>query len=919
MSSVNILKSQNDRREYRYVKLANDLDVLLVSDPKTQKASSALSVQIGSNYDHKSNVQGIAHFLEHMLFMGSEKYPDESEYSNLVSKYNGYSNAYTADDHTCYYFETVPEGLFQVLDVFVQFFIKPLLKEDSVNRELNAVDSEYTNSLTSEPWRFGAVQKQCVKNDHPWGHFNCGNVETLKVPNIRNIVNDFYNSYYSSHLMKLVVVGSESLDILEENVQKMFSHVPKREINLLSDLGTIYNKPIYSEVVPMKDEKRLDLMWEYELSTEYNKYNLDKFLSHIIGYEGKGSLFTYLQKKFYAKSLSAGSGGFLGVHNTFKISINLTDEGFENVKLVTKLVEEYINMLKTKTYDEYLRVYNEYKLLHEIKFKNLTIGDPTDFAQNVSSSWAVKDLKPEDLVSHEYIFNDYNTDAHKYLQTIVESMNYDNSLCFVRSKTYDDKTTHEEKWYKVKYNMTNTLPSLESIRIMEDVTKFTLPSDNIYLCVDPKISTNVNNPILLNLKKSDIWWKYDNTYSVPDINLSVRFRFKNINNNVKNSVTMTLLMKCIKHLINDELYDINTANYTANFVHSLDTVYLDVGGYPENFYKVLSFLTESLKKVRMDDIKTFNETLENIKRNTKQDLENYKYNPPFKVTTDKLCSEILNEYYSASERLSVIDSITFEDVMQFHASLFVKDNVRAYGLIQGNVLYEKAMTYGKCIDDLLINKVCNTYENKFKNELTTEFTAKVENPDESNSCFSLFVKMEHQAPNFFEKQCYLDVLGGIIHEQYFDQLRTKEQLGYAVHAFVTNIGNVENPFCTFQFRVQSPEKNIQYLKERTFKFVAEFTSYLEAMVSETMDEFVTSQIQQLEKPFQNLNDESSHNIVVIEKHNCLFELNQEKAKFMKTLKKENILEFYKKQFDLTQSDKYWCVGIEGNKAVKLEV
>ena len=77
-----------------------------------------------------------------MLFMGSTKYPDENAYSTCVRDNNGMSNATTYSNHTDYYFDCTPEGLLKVLDVFAQFFISPLLKEDAVKRELKAVDSE---------------------------------------------------------------------------------------------------------------------------------------------------------------------------------------------------------------------------------------------------------------------------------------------------------------------------------------------------------------------------------------------------------------------------------------------------------------------------------------------------------------------------------------------------------------------------------------------------------------------------------------------------------------------------------------------------------------------------------------------------------------------------------------------------------
>ena len=95
------MKSPSDTRTYKYIQLNNNLKCILVSDPTTEKSAAALDVHIGSAFDPRE-FQGTAHFLEHMLFMGTEKYPSENEYQNYLSKNGGNSNAFTANMNTNY-------------------------------------------------------------------------------------------------------------------------------------------------------------------------------------------------------------------------------------------------------------------------------------------------------------------------------------------------------------------------------------------------------------------------------------------------------------------------------------------------------------------------------------------------------------------------------------------------------------------------------------------------------------------------------------------------------------------------------------------------------------------------------------------------------------------------------------------------
>ena len=74
---------------------------------------------------------------QHMLFLGTEKYPDENSYSAYLNKHGGWSNAYTASEDTNYFFELQHDYLEEALDRFAQFFIAPLFTESCVAREMN--------------------------------------------------------------------------------------------------------------------------------------------------------------------------------------------------------------------------------------------------------------------------------------------------------------------------------------------------------------------------------------------------------------------------------------------------------------------------------------------------------------------------------------------------------------------------------------------------------------------------------------------------------------------------------------------------------------------------------------------------------------------------------------------------------------
>jgi hypothetical protein len=115
-------KSESDHREYRWLKLSNEMQVMLVSDPTCDYAAAAMDVGVGSASDPEE-LPGLAHFLEHMLFLGTTKYPREDEYTSYVEQHGGASNAFTAHEDTHYYFDVQHPFLSGSLDRFAQFFL----------------------------------------------------------------------------------------------------------------------------------------------------------------------------------------------------------------------------------------------------------------------------------------------------------------------------------------------------------------------------------------------------------------------------------------------------------------------------------------------------------------------------------------------------------------------------------------------------------------------------------------------------------------------------------------------------------------------------------------------------------------------------------------------------------------------------
>lgn len=142
------IKSFCDDRSYRYMELSNHLQVLLICDPTTDKSAACLNVHVGT-FSDPENLQGLAHFCEHMLFLGSKKYPGENSYTKFICSHGGDDNASTDNENTEYFFDIQPNFFEEALDRFASQFIGPLFTESATGREMEAVHSEFTKKIES--------------------------------------------------------------------------------------------------------------------------------------------------------------------------------------------------------------------------------------------------------------------------------------------------------------------------------------------------------------------------------------------------------------------------------------------------------------------------------------------------------------------------------------------------------------------------------------------------------------------------------------------------------------------------------------------------------------------------------------------------------------------------------------------------
>ncbi|XP_029904659.1 nardilysin b [Myripristis murdjan] len=231
-----------------------------------KQSAAALCISVGS-FSDPDDLPGLAHFLEHMVFMGSEKYPAENGFDAFLKKHGGSDNASTDCERTIFQFDVQRKYFREALDRWAQFFICPLMIEDAIDREVEAVDSEYQLARPSDSHRKEMLFGSLAKPGHPMSKFCWGNAQTLKHEPREQQINtyqrlrDFWKRYYSAHYMTLTVQSKETLDTLEEWVREIFISVPNNGEPRpdFSDLQQPFDTPAFNKLYRVRDVRLLIL------------------------------------------------------------------------------------------------------------------------------------------------------------------------------------------------------------------------------------------------------------------------------------------------------------------------------------------------------------------------------------------------------------------------------------------------------------------------------------------------------------------------------------------------------------------------------------------------------------------------------------------------------------------------------------
>jgi len=876
-----IRKSDKDTRQYQAIRLDNGMVVLLVSDPQAVKSLSALVVPVGSLEDPDAH-PGLAHYLEHMILMGSKKYPQPDSLAEFLKMHGGSHNASTAPYRTAFYLEVENDALEGAVDRLADAIASPLLDKKYADRERNAVNAELTLARTRDGMRMAQVSAETINPAHPASRFSGGNLETLSdKPGspVLDALHAFRDKYYSANLMKAVVYSNEPLPALAKIAAETYGRVPNKNITkpqIDVPVVTDAQKGVIIHYVPAMPRKVLRVEFRIDDNTAQFRSKTDELVNYLIGNRSADTLSDWLQKQGLAEGIRADSDPVVnGNSGVLAISATLTDKGLAHRDEVVAAIFSYLNLLREKGVDK--RYFDELAHVLDLDFRYPSITRDMDYVEWLADTMIR--VPVEHTLDAVNIADQYDAAAVKARLEMMTPQNariwyispdepHNKTAYFVNAPYQVDKISDKTftDWQQKSAAIALKLPELNPY-IPDDFTL--IKPQGAY----PQPKLIVDEPTLRVVYTPSQYFANE-----PKADVSVILRNPAAMNSARNQV-MFALNDYLAGIALDELSNQAAVGGISFSTNANNGLMLNANGYTQRLPQLFQALLAGYFSYTPTE-----DQLEQAKSWYAQMMDSAEKGKAFDqaIMPVQMLSQI--PYFQREERRALLPSISLKEVMAYRDAL--KANARPEFLVVGNMTEEQTKTLAKNVRDQLDahgNEWCRNQDVLVEKQQNVIFDKESNTSD--SALAAVFVPTGYDE---FASSANSAVLGQIIQPWFYNQLRTEEQLGYAVFAFSMNVGRQWG----LGFLLQSSDKQPAYLWQRYQAFFPQAEAKLRAMKPEEFAQIQQAVIAQINQAPQTLGEEASKISKDFDRGNMRFDSRDKVVAEIKQLTPQKVADFF---------------------------
>lgn len=837
-----IVKSPIDNREYAAIVLDNQLEVMLVSDPSIEKSAAALSVAVGSLQEPKE-FGGLAHYLEHMLFLGTKSYPTVGDYSEFISRNGGSQNAYTELDHTNYMVAVNNDAYDEALSRFSGFFYEAILDESYADKERNAVHSEWTMKSPNDWVILQQLNGTTLNPEHPISQFNWGNLDSLvdKENNkLQTALVAMYNKYYSANLMKAAMVSHLPIEEMKKLAQAHFSKIPNKNTPRPQMTVSVAKPEHLKKVVhyiPQTDMKQLRINFVIKNNAQQFAVKPNGYVNYLLANEMPGTLASVLRDAGLSEAVYSNfDANEYGNAGSFTLYIDLTETGVQNRDKVMGAVVKYLALLRQDGVNP--RYFKEIKqsLSNSFRFKEKT----NDYSYAMKIAANLQHIPAEYVLSSAYEYQRFNPVV---IQDVLDQLTLDNARIFYIDKqqqgeremeyfagkfsVHDINSELEQKWQKLSQQFALTLPRANSL----------MPES--FDLVDAKYTDKPQQ--LVAEKGHSVHLGHSALFQQPKGRMTLDLNTGLTKTTAKNHVLASLLGRGLGQKLTELQSEAGAAGMGLNTSLS-NGLSITTSGFTD---KQGLLITRAFNEILNLDISE--SELANLKASFKSDIESSKRQILLNQLFPKFSRVSKLDAFSDEALLAEVDAIVPADIKLFRDQLLKQGNLRVFAF--GNYSEQQVLAFSNLVLKHLPEgrEIADVYQTP----LLEVAPGTIYNWQEDVAMTDIGLIDAHLAPRNDADLAAARVLSQIIRPALFKQIRTEEQLAYAVGFF----GQTFRDQMLVAYYIQSPAKGLAEVHERITLFLQQFTQQLAAVTPEEFATTKNSILITLNQPAKNLSEE----------------------------------------------------------------
>lgn len=607
-----------------------------------------------------------------------------------------------------------------------------------------------------------------------------------------------------------------------------------------------------------------------------------------MGHEGPGSVLAELRRLSWSTTLNCDHIKYANGFGFFEVKVDLTDEGYEHMDDIVKLIFQYVNIIRHLGIQQW--IFEEYRSLSEMEFRFEDQKSPITVAAKIAS--CMRHYQMPDVLTGPLLVYEWRPDL---IEFVLKMLTPENLRIVIVDQTAYYKCNNIEPIYQTKYGIEHIRAStIREWQICGMDKNLHLPEPNLFIPTDfeflPIKNWKQTFPrIIRDSSFIRVWFKQDTEFRKPKTILTIELKNPTIHCDPLNWNLAHLFVWMLEDHLKEKLFAAELAGLEWRLAITTAGIRIFIEGFSHKQDIFLETILKEMFRYKID-LKRFEETYDSYLT----DLKSMSSEKPQQMAIYFLELLLIEHMWSNEELIAAMKLITInrlktfmkEILSQTYADCFIFGNVNEEKALQLSAIVEDRLSKARSLSksSMIIVLVQNSFRERKLND-GDSFVFQIFNNFHKVNCTSVFVHCGLQED---KTNVLLDLVLQILKAPFFDVLRTQEQQGYLVDCLIRRTNGTQG----IKFVVEST-KHPEFIEERIRMFLISMTFKIEEMGTEKFENHKQAlMVKKLQNPLTLASQFWQFHREIANQQYHFNRANVE-ASILKKITQEDVLEFYK--------------------------